>query len=619
MTGEEPPEEGDDPRFTRREALAALAGVGALGAGAVSGQATDGDTVLGIGGGSMADEHQNVRVKKYVVSPDEFRNDFEPGQANRLIKVFDEDEEDELHGTVAYDYGGDDWGFPTFGSSENPVPSITTDEIDITKAALAAGNTYAIIEHSGEYLALDQSGSVAYSDSDPDLGALLDTISSDINPSPGVQSAGESHVLNVVLQARKDAYRWADKASFYTGLRLSLTASGKTGALIDYQGPADQRVFEYLGDSSITASGVPYRYNNVTLSNLGVLWHNDRESSASIFELQYVNSYDISNLFGHFTDFDLTDRIKQNEDVNTVPGGSGGGTAYFLSDHNDGISEHRQIRNCWVVGSQKGFNLVGDHLVGRNLQVFYANPQNQADVIRVGGGNGGNDRTLIGCHVYTSGGEAFRIDASSGDYPTVLVGCVAEDSAPNGFVSQAEPVTNNNGSRALVLGFKNTTDVSATLGGDRTKTTLLNGDSFDTPPDSVGASAVLSSDQSVADTTETRIAFDSTRFDARSEFDTTNNEFVASEAGKYRVDIGATFSSMDAGDRMLLRVSAGSTEEVRKDVSVGTGGNQMISATKLVELSSGDNLYATAFHDSGEAHDIPSSNRSTWFTVSRAR
>lgn len=90
-------------KLTRRRALAGLVGTGVLTAAASA--ADNGPTVFGIGGGDMADEAIDLRIKYYVGTFDE-RPD--PGVINRVYEVKEDDETHPEHGAIYHD-DGESW------------------------------------------------------------------------------------------------------------------------------------------------------------------------------------------------------------------------------------------------------------------------------------------------------------------------------------------------------------------------------------------------------------------------------------------------------------------------------------------------------------------------------
>ena len=128
MSGTDPDESpgagedsSDRSKFTRREVVATLAATGAfasLGAGQ-SGGGSSGGTVLGIGGGSMADAIGELRVKTYVGTMAERPS---AGVEGRVFKVWDPSDPDN-HGAIFYD-DGTAWELPSSGSSAQPTPAV---------------------------------------------------------------------------------------------------------------------------------------------------------------------------------------------------------------------------------------------------------------------------------------------------------------------------------------------------------------------------------------------------------------------------------------------------------------------------------------------------------------
>jgi hypothetical protein len=147
---DEPPDGGDSSdrsKFTRREVVATLAATGAfasLGAGQ-SGGGSGGGTVLGIGGGSMADAIGELRVKTYVGTMAERPS---AGVEGRVFKVWDPSDSAN-HGAIFYD-DGTAWEVPTIGSSAQPVPSVTTEHVGNVTLASAYDTLQDAIDNAEE-------------------------------------------------------------------------------------------------------------------------------------------------------------------------------------------------------------------------------------------------------------------------------------------------------------------------------------------------------------------------------------------------------------------------------------------------------------------------------------
>lgn len=120
------PDSSSSLKPTRREVIGTLAGTGAL-ASMAAGQTGSGGggTVLGIGGGDMADAAAEFRIKYYTPTWSEYQNDFSAGTAGRVVRIVDPSEPDH-HGKEFYDNGS------SFERLPVNTDLVTTDDIGIT-------------------------------------------------------------------------------------------------------------------------------------------------------------------------------------------------------------------------------------------------------------------------------------------------------------------------------------------------------------------------------------------------------------------------------------------------------------------------------------------------------
>ena len=131
----------------------------------------------------------------------------------------------------------------------------------------------------------------------------------------------------------------------------------------------------------------------------------------------------------------------------------------------------------------------------------------------------------------------------------------------------------------------------------------------------LGASACLSADQSISSASVTHVALDATGFDDESEFDTTNNEFTAADAGIYYVTAAALWDSPGSNTEIRSLIQVSGVETAVERVVTGNNGNQSCSITTVEELSAGDTVSWNVRQDSGGSVDIFGNAQSTYMQI----
>jgi hypothetical protein len=169
------------------------------------------------------------------------------------------------------------------------------------------------------------------------------------------------------------------------------------------------------------------------------------------------------------------------------------------------------------------------------------------------------------------------------------------------FVDQVDPKT----ATTLTLGTSGDTisipaGVTLSSAGTNTLTGISNTPAF-------SAYLANDSDQSISDSTSTKIQFEAERFDTAGAFDTTNYKFTvpSGQAGKYLIILQAKFGSSQqndiVGSSITLKINgsdSNSTSWLGPGYISGTKdpilGNQLNLST-LVDLSASDYLEGYAF------------------------
>lgn len=140
----------------------------------------------------------------------------------------------------------------------------------------------------------------------------------------------------------------------------------------------------------------------------------------------------------------------------------------------------------------------------------------------------------------------------------------------------------------------------------------------------VGASVFLSSDQTIAHNTNTRIEFDSEVADDRNEFDTTAHEFTCAEPGDYQVQLQVQWMDKLSGQTtMYIRVFAGSNLRIFQLYNIPGPSTETQWSCKNIGkvikgLTVGDNIYASVEQDEGVSRDLDGGSPvNTYMTVTQ--
>jgi len=111
--------------------------------------------------------------------------------------------------------------------------------------------------------------------------------------------------------------------------------------------------------------------------------------------------------------------------------------------------------------------------------------------------------------------------------------------------------------------------------------------------------------QSISNSTVTKITFDTENVDINSDFDLSNNKFIAPVAGKYLFQAYLTFSTMSAGAGIgLLWYKEGSVYRTGYHQSTEINITHSISSTVIFNLAVLDEIEIYAFQGSGSSETI---------------
>ena len=174
-----------------------------------------------------------------------------------------------------------------------------------------------------------------------------------------------------------------------------------------------------------------------------------------------------------------------------------------------------------------------------------------------------------------------------------------------GTVTLLAPVTNTN--RTINLPDSNGTIVTSATAG-----VPINGPAF---------SAYLSANQSIANSTNTKVQCNTEEFDTNSNYDNaTNFRFTPTIAGYYQVSAFATMSAATTtGQSNIALYKNGSQFKNGAQVSNGTSGFGMPLSTLISMNGSTDYLEIYVFQNTGSSQNLNGNVSSTYFQAALIR
>lgn len=126
--------------------------------------------------------------------------------------------------------------------------------------------------------------------------------------------------------------------------------------------------------------------------------------------------------------------------------------------------------------------------------------------------------------------------------------------------------------------------------------------------ENIGASAKLSSDQTVSSGVKTKVQFDSAIFESLDvvEHDAANNQFIAQEDGVYNVQVLISFSGLSSGDKFVVLISVNGAD-VAEFFRVSNGAfRDGVCISRKVDVASGATFAAEVRQTSGASQDLDS-------------
>lgn len=124
------------------------------------------------------------------------------------------------------------------------------------------------------------------------------------------------------------------------------------------------------------------------------------------------------------------------------------------------------------------------------------------------------------------------------------------------------------------------------------------------------AAAYLNADQTITDSTQTTVVFDTEDYDTQNEFNTTNGTFTAKEIGWYHLSFNLLWESRSwtAGDTVLVYVNHNGTLLIAdvREVEANFTGSIMCKGSRDVYLTIGQTLKLDVYQVTGGNADVDS-------------
>lgn len=159
--------------------------------------------------------------------------------------------------------------------------------------------------------------------------------------------------------------------------------------------------------------------------------------------------------------------------------------------------------------------------------------------------------------------------------------------------------------------------MTTTISGDSTSTFGGNVDvTGNVITDAPAFSLIKTSTQAVANSTSTKVTWDSAEFDLTSDADLTNNRFTPSVEGYYQFNANVRFDSLGDGDIVFLLFFKNGSE-IKRGIQYrqGAASSINVNASSLIYMNgSTDYVEIYAQHDYGSNRNIASSSTYTTFS-----
>jgi hypothetical protein len=119
--------------------------------------------------------------------------------------------------------------------------------------------------------------------------------------------------------------------------------------------------------------------------------------------------------------------------------------------------------------------------------------------------------------------------------------------------------------------------------------------------------------QTIANTTATKVTFVNEVFDASSAYDASNSKFVAPSAGKYFLYSAVKWNNDDRGIRVIYLYKNGSLQIELFDQDGHDQGSQMASCGAILDLSASDYVEVYCYQSTADPENVVSSTTGTYF------
>ena len=129
--------------------------------------------------------------------------------------------------------------------------------------------------------------------------------------------------------------------------------------------------------------------------------------------------------------------------------------------------------------------------------------------------------------------------------------------------------------------------------------------------------AETTADQSIPQTTATKVTFNDEKLDTLGEFDpATNYRFTATKAGNYKIHASLTWTTAGNGERIIIFIYKGGSEIRRTEVLPGAAGSCNTSVSANVIMAVGNYIEIYVWH-TGAASNLQGGYGSSWLDISR--
>jgi hypothetical protein len=130
-----------------------------------------------------------------------------------------------------------------------------------------------------------------------------------------------------------------------------------------------------------------------------------------------------------------------------------------------------------------------------------------------------------------------------------------------------------------------------------------------------GCRVYLSSGQSIPDSSETQIQFDSEDWDLNSEFDTSTYKFKAKQAGKYQVNLQVSLDDNSGDGYIAIRKNGENVVYHKFEQSAFTSSGICFNVSDIIDLALNDTLEARVYQSSGASMNLDPTSSYTFLSM----